>query len=247
MSSDPTASIGVFDLETSGIDTTTDRIVTAFVGILDANGDLIRGWDWMVAPDGWVIPDDAAAIHGVTTAHARQHGQPAATVIAEILTALAAVDGPIALHNASYDLSLFAHEAHRYNLLEDPVAFVDGLDVVDTFLLDKHIDPYRRGSRRLTAVSPVYGVELSEADAHGARADAIAAGRVAQKLLTHRAVNRMSVAERLRAQKIWAREQRASLQRFKRTHGEPEFTIDLNWPLLTGALALRPAAGSELF
>jgi DNA polymerase-3 subunit epsilon len=240
-------SVGVFDLETSGVDTTTDRIVTAFVGVLDERGELTSGSDWMVAPDGWVISDGAAAIHGVSTDDARANGRPAAAVVAEILAALAAVNGPIVAHNASYDLSLLAHEAHRYGLLEDPVAFVHGLDVVDTFLLDKHVDPYRRGSRKLTALAPLYGVELSDADAHGARADAVAAGRVAQKLLTHPAIARMSVTERMRAQKAWAREQRASLQRYKRSHGEPEFAIDLNWPLLTDALALRPSVDVELF
>lgn len=239
--------VGVFDLETSGVDTTTDRIVTAFVGVLDEHGELASGTDWMVAPDGWVISDAAAAIHGISTAEARAHGRPAAEVITEIITAIRAIDGPIALHNASYDMSLLAHEAHRYGLLDDPVAFVESLDIVDTFLLDKHLDTYRPGSRKLTALAPLYGVELSDDDAHGARADAIAAGRIAQKMLTRAGIARMSVTERLRAQKAWAREHRASLQRYKRAHGEPDFTIDLNWPLLTGALALRPAAGVELF
>lgn len=33
-------------------------------------------------PDGWTIPDDVAAIHGITTAHALEHGIPEAEIVA---------------------------------------------------------------------------------------------------------------------------------------------------------------------
>ena len=72
--------IGVFDLETTGIDVETDRIVTAHVGLLDASGTVIRARDWIADP-GIEIPAGATAVHGITTARARAEGRPAAEVI----------------------------------------------------------------------------------------------------------------------------------------------------------------------
>ena len=47
--------VGVFDLETTGVDVTADRIVTAHVGLLDASGRVIRARDWLADP-GVEIP-----------------------------------------------------------------------------------------------------------------------------------------------------------------------------------------------
>ncbi len=54
--------------------------------------------------------------------------------------------------------------------------------VVDTLVLDKWADKWRRGSRKLVDVCAHYGIVLTEADAHGAAADALAAGRLAWKI-----------------------------------------------------------------
>ena len=75
--------VGVFDLETTGIDVTTDRIVTAHVGLLDADGAAVRAQSWLADP-GVPIPDGATAVHGITTAHAQEHGAPAAQVVAAV-------------------------------------------------------------------------------------------------------------------------------------------------------------------
>ena len=48
--------------------------------------------------------------------------------------------------------------------------------VLDPRVLDKHIDPYRRGGRKLTDLCAHYKVALD--GAHSADADAIAACRV---------------------------------------------------------------------
>ena len=41
--------VGVFDLETTGVDVVTDRIVTAHVGVLDAAGSVMSARDWLAA------------------------------------------------------------------------------------------------------------------------------------------------------------------------------------------------------
>ena len=62
----------MFDLETTGVDVTTDRIVTAHVGLLGPDGVALRSQSWLADP-GVEIPEGATAVHGITTAHARAH------------------------------------------------------------------------------------------------------------------------------------------------------------------------------
>lgn len=233
-----TARVGVFDLETTGVSPAADRIVTAYVGVLDAQGVVLSEREWMVRPDGYIIPDGATAVHGVSTAHALTHGRPFAEVLPEIVAALTALDVPVAAHNASYDFTMLAHEMHRAGTA-DPVGIIDGIDIVDTFVLDKQLDKWRKGKRTLTAIAPLYGVTLTEEEAHGAAADAIAAGRIALKLLASPTLNGVDSVGLRRVQAGWSREQRASLTAYKRRSGEPDFTIDLNWPLYASALQLR--------
>ena len=47
--------VGVFDLETTGVDVTRDRVVTAHVGLLDGTGSVIQARDWFADP-GIEIP-----------------------------------------------------------------------------------------------------------------------------------------------------------------------------------------------
>jgi len=170
--------VGVFDLETTGVDVSTDRIVTAHVGVLDAKGRQIAARSWIADP-GIPIPDGAAAIHGFTTERVRRDGRPSAEVVAEIagsLRALLTQGVPVVAYNASYDFSLLFHECLRHGIepLQDPSP------VIDPLVIDKAVDRYRRGKRTLEVVAEHYSVTLD--GAHEASADAIAAGRVAQAL-----------------------------------------------------------------
>lgn len=236
-----TADIGVFDLETTGVDPATDRIVTAFVGRLAEDGTLAEGWEWMIRPDGYVIPDGAAAIHGVTTEQALAEGRPFSEVLPEIVAALGALAAsgvPLAAHNASYDFTMLAHEMDRAGV-PGPVGFIDDIVIIDTFVLDKQLDKWRKGKRTLTAIAPLYGVTLTDEEAHGAQADAIASGRIALKLLASPILKGVEAEALRRMQTGWAREQRAGLMAYKRRTGDPDFAVELDWPLYASALALR--------
>ena len=68
-----------FDLETTGKDPRTARIVTASIVMVDEAGAVADTHEWLADP-GMEIPEEAAAIHGISTAHAREHGRPAAVV-----------------------------------------------------------------------------------------------------------------------------------------------------------------------
>lgn len=222
--------IGVFDLETTGVDVEHDRIVTAHVGLLDADGTAILARDWIADP-GIEIPAAATAVHGITTAHARAVGAPAEEVVeqvAETLRALLDAGIPVVAYNASYDFSLLAHEARRHAIapLEDPSP------VIDPLVIDKAYDRYRRGKRTLAAVAAHYAVPLD--GAHDASADAVAAGRLAQALARRFAELLPARADVLHTHQIgWARAQADSLTEYFVRIGrlDPETHLDGSWPV----------------
>lgn len=222
--------VGVFDLETTGVDVTTDRIVTAHVGLLDGSGSVIRARDWLADP-GVEIPEGASAIHGITTAHARAQGWHAPEVVAEVVEAvrgLLEAGIPVVAYNAPFDFSLLKYEAIRHGV----TPIVDPAPVIDPLVVDKAYDRWRRGKRTLEIVAAHYAVRLEAA--HEAAADAVAAGRVAQALAERFAPWLPESAEELHTRQIgWARAQAASLTDYFIQIGrlDPDERLDGRWPI----------------
>ncbi|MHB1171477.1 MAG: exonuclease domain-containing protein [Lacisediminihabitans sp.] len=218
--------LGVFDLETTGIEVETSRIVSAHVGVIDSTGTSIERLDWLADP-GIEIPPQASAVHGITTARARAEGRHAPDVVAEIIAALQSLFDrglAVTIYNAPYDLTLLNREAVRHGIRPLP----SPAPIIDPLVIDKFVDKYRKGKRTLEATALVYGVDLS--DAHDAGADAVAAGRVAQAIARrHAARLGASLAELHRLQVAWAAEQAASFQEYMR-RSNPGFTTSGAWP-----------------
>jgi len=230
--------LAAFDIETTGIDVETDRVVTAAVSIV-GGGLPTESHGWLVDP-GVEIPAGATEIHGITTEHARAHGRPAEEAIEEIVTLLAdhVVRGvPIVAFNARFDLTCLDREARRHGVvpLVDRIGGPDALLVVDPFVVDKQIDRYRRGKRTLGAVCEHYAVPLT--DAHAADADAMAAARVAWRLGQRvPELRRLELAALHREQIGWADEQARSLEEYFRREGRDE-RIEGAWPIVPLAVA----------
>jgi len=220
-------SLGVFDLETTGIDIETSRIVSAHVGVLDAAGQVVERNDWLADP-GIAIPEQATAVHGISTERARAEGRPAPEVIAEIIAALTDLFErgiAVTIYNAAYDLSLLNREARRYGL----TPLVSPGPIIDPLVLDKAVDRYRKGKRTLEAAAGFYGVELL--DAHDAAADAIAAGRLAQAMaIVHGEALDIDSTVLHTQQVDWCLEQASSFQEYMRRTRDPEFTTSGAWP-----------------
>lgn len=158
-----------FDLETTGTNTRTARIVTANITVRYPDGEELK-YDWLIDP-GVEIPEGAAAVHGITTEHAQEHGQDpkeALDQIADTLREYYDHDGYIVIFNAGYDLPLLKNELKRHGL--QPLTEFPIYRVYDPLVIDRTADKYRRGSRKLVDMCPVYGVEVSE-DAHQADED----------------------------------------------------------------------------
>jgi len=219
--------LGVFDLETTGVDVETSRIVSAHVGVIDSEGVVVERWDWLADP-GIDIPVQASAVHGITTERARAEGRPSVDVVNEILQALRGLFArglAVTAYNAPYDFTLLNREARRHGLspLDSPAP------VIDPLVLDKVVDRYRRGKRTLEAAAVVYGVDLT--DAHDAGSDAIAAGRVAQALARlHAGQLAIDVRELHHRQIGWCADQAASFQEYMRRTKDPDFTTSGAWP-----------------
>ena len=221
------AARGVFDLETTGVDTATARIVTAHVGVIDDFGGVVERHEWIVDP-GTPIPEGATAVHGISTERARRFGRPPAEVVPEIVAALRSVVArgfPVVIYNAPYDLTLLAAETARAGVAPLPRSAA----IVDPLVIDRALDRYRRGKRTLTAAAEHYGVELT--DAHEAGADAIAAGRVAQAIARRFGPELAMSAQQLHeAQVGWCADQTDRFQTYMRQHRDPDFTASGAWP-----------------
>lgn len=216
-----------FDIESTGPDPLTARIVTAC--IVQCGGDQpVNAANWLTDVDGEMIPDEAAAIHGISTEQARAEGVPLAEAVTEIIAGLtqAILSGiPIVAMNARYDLTLLDREAERLGLDALPAG-----PVIDPFVIDKQVDKYRPGKRTLTALCQHYQVPLD--GAHSADADAIAACRVAWRQgAQHPALSLMTLDELHTAQTKWAAEQAASLQEYFRKK-DPQAVVEGAWPMI---------------
>lgn len=231
-----------FDLETTGIDVYQARIVTAYVGRAGA-GITAVDHDWLVNP-AIDIPDEATAIHGITSQHAFEHGMPAPIAVAEIAQQVADALGegiPIVGWNVVYDLSLLHAEC-----LRNRVATVEQrlgrtvLPVIDGLVLDKQVSPRvaGKGGRKLVNAAPRWGVELSEIDAHGAKADAIAAARIIWRIAANiPRLAGMTLLELHEAQVGWAAEQADGLRSYFDRSGIEHDGVDGTWPVRTAATA----------
>jgi DNA polymerase III epsilon subunit-like protein/8-oxo-dGTP pyrophosphatase MutT (NUDIX family) len=221
--------LAVFDLETTGVDVETSRIVSACVAVLEPDGSVVGRWDWLADP-GVEIPEGASDVHGITTERAQTLGRPAADVVGEIaqtLRVLTELGMPLVVYNAPYDLSLLDRECRRHGRTPlDPPRLV-----IDPLVLDKAVDRYRKGKRTLEVTAERYGVSLD--DAHDAGSDAIAAGRVAQSLArAYPEELDISAADLHGRQEIWFAEQAASFADYIRTtKGEETYSADESWPV----------------
>jgi DNA polymerase-3 subunit epsilon len=163
-----------FDTETTGVDVDHDRIVTAALVRRDREGTHVR--TWLIDP-GVEIPEGASAIHGISTEHAREHGEQPGPALDEIAATIAEAmrDGtPVVAYNASYDLCLLEAELRRHGLptVEDRLGGAVQ-PVIDPLVLDRAEDRFRKGKRKLVDLCGVYQV-VDTGSLHTADVDVVA-------------------------------------------------------------------------
>ncbi len=211
-----------FDLETTSADPFTARIVTGCILRVDGGVAVPRNY---LANPGIPIPAEATAIHGYTDDYVQKHGRPHEQVVSAVACDVRATldeRRALCIYNASYDLSLLATQEPTFDV-------GDGL-VVDPFVLDKHYDRYRKGSRKLSAVAIHYGVRLD--DAHDAEADATAAARIVWKMMRrYPELASFTAAELMQKQTEWYREDAYRLIDYLRRNDRPHENVRTEWPI----------------
>lgn len=129
-------SIAGFDLETTGTDPESARIVTATVGIYKPMEDEWWPRSWILKQDA-PIPQEATAVHGITTEQANRLGvspREALTEIWESFQQAAEITGKICIFNAVYDLTVLDRELQRYGIGE---ISLDGMTIIDPMVIDR--------------------------------------------------------------------------------------------------------------
>jgi DNA polymerase-3 subunit epsilon len=153
-----------YDLESTGIDPLTARIVTAAI-VHTAPGQRPTTIQWLLDP-GTDVPDEAAAVHGWTrhSVLAEVGGEGRAVRLTDSNRMPMTVDGalgeiaghlalamkaeiPVVVANAAYDMTLTETELTRVGVdtLSSRPTGISG--IVDPQVLDKAFDPYRKVNR----------------------------------------------------------------------------------------------------
>jgi DNA polymerase III subunit epsilon len=233
-----------FDTESTGVDVREERIVTVALVYLTGDGKPHRQ-SQLINP-GIDIPEGATAVHGITTAVAKEHGVAPALALESTAAALARVLSkgvPVVGMNICFDFALLHFDCLRNGVptLSERLGGHDRIrPVVDCLVLDKAADKYRKGSRKLDALCETYGV--THHGAHDSAYDALAAAEVASAIAAkHGRIGSMGLDELHDAQVAWKAEQNAGLQEYfdrKREPNVDRVVIDTGWPLYDMAKAV---------
>ena len=173
-----------FDVESGGVDVKNDRILTCFAQVQDGDR-ILETREWIIDP-GIEIPEEASAVHKMTTEWIRENGRKdVATAIAEISQFLfnwSLANHVITGFNHGFDLAMLHHEVRRYQG-SDAHLSLDHAQFVDPLVLDRAIDKYRKGRRTLEAVAQHYGVPFNPDEAHAADYDVKVTAQLIPKVL----------------------------------------------------------------
>lgn len=236
-----------FDVESTGRDKETARMVQAAIGWAQSAGE----WhpDVRLVNPGIPIPAEATKIHGITddqVADAAREGDVAADARDRMYGTWSA-GGVVVGTNVVYDLTLLDRALERDGR---PPLEICG-PVIDTFVLDKAIDKFRKGSRKLEATCQVYGIPLD--GAHDAGADSFAALRLAYRIIEDGGeyndppypLRAMTMEQIHDYQKAAYVEQQTSLIGYFRRTGQLFDAWSTHWPVVPRGAALNPSAIDE--
>ena len=152
----------IFDTETTGLDSRSDRIIEIGGVELVNRFPTGRTFHAYINPQGKPVHPDAQAVHGISNADL--DGKPAFPEVAPLF--LDFIEGAILVaHNANFDMGFINAEFAR---LQMPA--VDPGRVIDTLAIARRKHPM--GPNSLDALCKRYGIDNSRRTRHGALLDA---------------------------------------------------------------------------
>lgn len=223
-----------FDTETTGVDPDQALILSsALVNVRDpaAPAPLASTVDYL--DHGLKDPIPAGHIHKLDASFLSANGTDPAQTLEAICLVISAVMGPtqpLVGMNIAFDLTMLDRNCRRYGVT--PLTDRCELYCIDPFVLDKLVEPYRKGKRNLERLAEVYRVPWDPVAAHGAEADAVAAARVAWRIgRLYPALGALGPAQLHQFQVEWKRAQDDSFANYRAGRGESTDGIDGLWPV----------------
>lgn len=226
-----------FDTECTGVSVETDHILSASLVHItpdDKLGGCRKMADTVWINPGVPIPAGATAIHGITDQYIALNGKRPDEMLEAIVLVLKAVleeETPLVGMNVVYDLTILDRNCRRHGV--EPLSErVEVCPVIDIFVLDKAVDPYRKGSgmRKLEAICPLYRVEHGQA--HDSEADAIAAARIAWRIgKMYRKLGKLTAVQVHTLQERWKLDQDDSFAAWLIRQGKEATGLDGQWPV----------------
>ena len=223
-----------FDIESTGINPMSDRIVT--FSVISQDDDMVQTlYEWTIDP-GVDIPQGASDVHGVTTEMAQRDGRPPKEVLPEILAVLnyelQFEDAVLTAYNCPFDLTMLREEYKRHGIIPEDSTYVEDLvayvGIIDPLVIDKSVNKYRRGSRKLIDVAEHHGFSLT--NAHNSTADVEATIFLADKFLTM-FKDKATVEQLMELQAVAKAEQAESLSEYFKKQGREDWEVDGSWPI----------------
>ena len=225
-----------FDLETTGVDPTTDRPVS--FALVTVRGGVVVRRETAVVDPGRVIPAAATAVHGITTEVARREGMPRADAVdlmADSLVEAGRRGVPVVGMKLDFDLTMLDVQCRSTSGAGLAERGWTG-PVLDGLVLDRRYDRYRKGRRTLGALCAHYAVPAEHA--HDAACDAEAAiGVLRAMCMRFPELGETPPGELHWAQVEWHREWAESFDRWRRDQNlTPLHPREFRWPIgLAGA------------
>jgi DNA polymerase III subunit epsilon len=185
-----------FDTETTGLPLSWKRpasdvqnwprVVQVAWLIYSEQGEKVSQRMAIIYPNGYEIPEEAAAVHGITTQMAMEKGEYIEDILLEFEAALKTVNEVVA-HNMAFDEKVLLAEFYRYN---EPTEFLNK-KLVCTMKASTNFcalpAPYGRGAYKWPKLSELHEKLFGESfdGAHDALVDIEACARCYWKLKDH--------------------------------------------------------------
>lgn len=220
-----------FDLETTGFVGSKDHVVQYSFQLWNAV-ECLTDETHLCDPG---VPIENSEIHGVTD-------EIVAGAVSE-RDALISIDSlfracfqnhiPVVIMNAAFDVTFYRDALRHHYEIEPTSDFL----IVDPMVIDKQMDKWRPGKRKLIDLCKTYGVGISEGF-HDAWVDVRASIKLARIMLTKFGLDG-GFAKLHSAQVMWYYQQQKSLyEYFVSTDNEAQHTVGVGWPINHGLMEM---------
>ena len=147
--------IVAYDVETTGISTSSDKVIQLSAVKFDKKFNIIDTFDTYILPTGvWHMSDGAFAVHGISEEFLKEHGKYIKDIAAEFIEFIQDCD-LLSYNGNKFDIKMLVKDFREAGYLID----IENRKFFDSYLLEAKLNP-----RTLSTVYKHYtGVELEDA------------------------------------------------------------------------------------